>query len=210
MKKVESLPNHYSSIDNLTLYRWDRYVNTKDNNWFLVDYDGRQTKISSEELTILEENIQDQYFKAIDDRSFSLKIQKWAQIGNLKQKYEVVDALLHRMWIGFGDDIQQQEMRFSIISQLKLWGFRFPELNDVVSDRDLIINFRTVLEGIKTQIGIISNELKDDGRKESKSLYAQIVIAKSSLPNYEMNPRIMVLSEWIEICKTIQEIAKKN
>ena len=92
MKKVESLPNHYSSIDNLTLYRWDRYVNTKDNNWFLVDYDGRQTKISSNELDSLEESIQDQYFKAIDDRSFSLKIQKWAKIGFLKQKYEVVDA----------------------------------------------------------------------------------------------------------------------
>ena len=114
------------------------------------------------------------------------------------------------MWLGFGNDLQQQEVRYLIIMQLKSWGFKFPELNNLVDDRDLIINFRTVLEGIKTQIGIISNELKDDGRKESKSLYAQIVIAKSSLPNYEMNPRIMVLSEWIEICKTIQEIAKKN
>ena len=210
MKKVESLPNHYSNIDNLTLYRWDRYVNTKDNNWFLVDYDGRQKKISSDELDKLEESIQDQYFTAIDDRSFSLKIQKWAKIGYLRQKYDVVDALLNRMWSGFGDDLQQQEVRFLIIKELRLWGFKFPELNSVVDDRELIINFRKSLEGIKTQIAIISNELVDDGKKESKNLYAQIVIAKSSLPNYEMNPRIMVLSEWIEICKIIQEIAKKN
>ena len=210
MKKVESLPNHYSNIDNLTLYRWDRYVNTKDNNWFLVDYDGRQKKISSDELDKLEESIQDQYFTAIDDRSFSLKIQKWAKIGYLRQKYDVVDALLNRMWSGFGDDLQQQEVRFLIIKELRLWGFKFPELNSVVDDRDSIINFRKSLEGIKTQIAIISNELVDDGKKESKNLYAQIVIAKSSLPNYEMNPRVMVLSEWIEICKIIQEIAKKN
>ena len=210
MKKVESLPNHYSNIDNLTLYRWDRYVNTKDNNWFLVDYDGRQKKISSDELDKLEESIQDQYFTAIDDRSFSLKIQKWAKIGYLRQKYDVVDALLNRMWSGFGDDLQQQEVRFLIIKELRLWGFKFPELNSVVDDRELIINFRKSLEGIKTQIAIISNELVDDGKKESKNLYAQIVIAKSSLPNYEMNPRVMVLSEWIEICKIIQEIAKKN
>lgn len=210
MKKVESLPNHYSNIDNLTLYRWDRYVNTKDNNWFLVDYDGRQKKKSSDELDKLEESIQDQYFTAIDDRSFSLKIQKWAKIGYLRQKYDVVDALLNRMWSGFGDDLQQQEVRFLIIKELRLWGFKFPELNSVVDDRELIINFRKSLEGIKTQIAIISNELVDDGKKESKNLYAQIVIAKSSLPNYEMNPRIMVLSEWIEICKIIQEIAKKN
>lgn len=210
MKKVESLPNHYSNIDNLTLYRWDRYVNTKDNNWFLVDYDGRQKKKSSDELDKLEESIQDQYFTAIDDRSFSLKIQKWAKIGYLRQKYDVVDALLNRMWSGFGDDLQQQEVRFLIIKELRLWGFKFPELNSVVDDRELIINFRKSLEGIKTQIAIISNELVDDGKKESKNLYAQIVIAKSSLPNYEMNPRVMVLSEWIEICKIIQEIAKKN
>ena len=210
MKKVESLPNHYSNIDNLTLYRWDRYVNTKDSNWFLVDYDGRQKKISSDELDKLEESIQDQYFTAIDDRSFSLKIQKWAKIGYLRQKYDVVDALLNRMWSGFGDDLQQQEVRFLIIKELRLWGFKFPELNSVVDDRELIINFRKSLEGIKTQIAIISNELVDDGKKESKNLYAQIVIAKSSLPNYEMNPRVMVLSEWIEICKIIQEIAKKN
>lgn len=210
MKKVESLPNHYSNIDNLTLYSWDRYVNTKDNNWFLVDYDGRQKKMSSDELDKLEESIQDQYFKAIDDRSFSLKIQKWAKIGYLRQKYDVVDALLNRMWSGFGDDLQQQEVRFLIIKELRSWGFKFPELNSVVDDRELIINFRKSLEGIKTLIAIISNELVDDGKKESKNLYAQIVIAKSSLPNYEMNPRVMVLSEWIEICKIIQEIAKKN
>ena len=114
------------------------------------------------------------------------------------------------MWSGFGDDLQQQEVRFLIIKELRLWGFKFPELNSVVDDRELIINFRKSLEGIKTQIAIISNELVDDGKKESKNLYAQIVIAKSSLPNYEMNPRVMVLSEWIEICKIIQEIAKKN
>lgn len=210
MKKVNLLPNHYSTIDHLTLYRWDRYVNTKDNNWFLVDYDGRQKKISSNELDKLEESIQDQYFTAIDDRSFSLKIQKWAKIGCLRQKYDVVDVLLNRMLLGFGDDLQQQEVRFLIIKELRSWGFKFPELNPVVDDRELIINFRKSLEGIKTQIAIISNELVDDGKKESKNLYAQIVIAKSSLPNYEMNPRIMVLSEWIEICKIIQEKAKQN
>jgi len=93
MKKVNSLPNHYATIDYLTLYRWDKYTQTKDNNWFLVDYDGRQKKISCPELGKVEESIQDQYFKAIDDRSFSMKIQKWAKIDALKSKYKIVDSL---------------------------------------------------------------------------------------------------------------------
>lgn len=210
MKKTESLPNHYSTIDELTLYRWDKYAQTKDNNWFLVDYDGRQTKIDIPELKAIEESIQDQYFNAVSDRSFSLKMQKWAKIDALKVKYTVVDSLLNFMWQGFGNDAKEMEQRFLIIKELRKWGFKFPELNTVIADRDLIIQFRIGLEGIKTQIALLSNELKDDGKKEQSNLYRQITIAKSALPGYEINPRVMVVSEWIEVCKMVQEIAKKN
>lgn len=210
MKKVNTLPNHYASIDHLTLYRWDKYTQTKDNNWFLVDYDGRQPKINCSELVKVEESLQDQYFTAVDDRSFSLKIQKWAKIDYLRTKYKVVNALLQRMWLGFGNDVEEMKSRFLIIKQLRLWGFKFPELNSAESDKELIINFRKALEGISTQIAILSNELIDDGQKQTNNLYKQIAIAKSALHGYEMNPRIMVVSEWIEICKLVQEIAKKN
>ncbi len=101
--------------------------------------------------------------------------------------------------------------RYLIIQQLKSWGFKFPELNHVIDDRDLIIQYRTSLDGIKTQIGMLSNELKDDGKKEQSNLFKQIAIAKMALPGYgEMNPRIMVVAEWIEIGKLVQEKAKKN
>lgn len=210
MKKVKSIPNHYATIDHLTLYRWDKYTQTKDNNWFLVDYDGRQTKIECDELNKVEESLQDQYFKAVDDRSFSNKLQKWAKMAWLQRKYETVDALLWVMWQGFGNDKTEQEQRYLIIQQLKSWGFRFPELNSSIADRDLIIQFRTVLEGVKTQIGLLSNELKEDGRKEQSNLYKQISIAKLALPGYEINPRIMVVAEWIEVCKLVQEKAKQN
>lgn len=210
MKKVKSIPDHYATIDHLTLYRWDKYTQTKDNNWFLVDYDGRQIKIECDELNKVEESLQDQYFKAVDDRSFSNKLQKWAKMAWLQRKYETVDALLFVMWQGFGNDKTEQEQRFLIIKELKSWGFRFPELNSVVADRDLVIQFRTALEGVKTQIGLLSNELKEDGRKEQSNLYKQISIAKLALPGYEINPRTMVVAEWIEVCKLVQEKAKQN
>jgi hypothetical protein len=210
MKKVTSLPNHYASIDHLTLYRWDKYTQTKDNNWFLVDYDGRQKKIECDELNKVEESLQDQYFKAIDDRAFSLKIQKWAKIDALQSKYKVVDALLNFIWMGFGNDFKEQEQRFLIIKELRKWGFKFPELNSSIADRDLVVQFRTALEGVKTQIALLSNELKEDGKKEQAGLYKQIAIAKMALSGYEINARTMVLSEWIEVCKLVQEVSKKN
>jgi len=203
--------SYFNSIDDLTLYRWDRYTSTKDNNWFLVDYDGRQKKIDTPELKAIEEDLQDQYFKAIDDNAFKSKIQKWAQIDYLKLKYNTVDSLLNCMWSGFGNDEKEQEQRYLIIKQLRSWGFKFPELNSVVADRDLIVNFRTALEGIKTQIAIISNELVDDGKKESHSLAKQLQIATVGLQYpYRLNPKEITVSEWIEICKMLNEKSKLN
>jgi hypothetical protein len=57
----------YTSIDTLLLYNWDRYLATKDNNWFIIGYDGRQAKVQSDVLTQLEATIQDEYFKEIND-----------------------------------------------------------------------------------------------------------------------------------------------
>jgi len=203
--------SYFNSIDDLTLYRWDRYTSTKDNNWFLVDYDGRQKKIDTPELKAIEEDLQDQYFKAIDDNAFKGKIQKWAQIDYLRLKYNTIDSLLNCMWMGFGDDVKEQEQRYNVIQQLKKWGFKFPELNSAVADHDLIINFRTALEGIKTQIAIISNELIDDGKKENHSLAKQLQIATIGLQYpYRLNPKEITVSEWIEICKLLNEKAKQN
>lgn len=210
-KISKNLPSHFDSIDDLTLYRWDRYTSTKDNNWFLVDYDGRQKKTDTIELKAIEESLQDQYFKAIDDNAFKSKIHKWAQIDYLKLKYNTVNSLLSCMWMGFGDDVKEQEQRYLIIKQLRGWGFKFPELNSAVADRDLIINFRKSLEGISTQIAIIANELKEDGKKESHSLYKQLQIATIGLQYpYRLNPKEITVSEWIEICKLLNEKAKQN
>lgn len=207
MKKVSTLPNHYDSIEDLTLYRWDKYCQTKDNNWFLIDHDGRQKKI--EGLKEIEDSLIEQYFKAIDDRSFSLKIQKWAKIDFLRTKYIVVDSLLNRMWLGFSND--QMDTRLSFIQELKKWGFKFPELNSIVDDGLLIVEFRKSLEGIKTQIAMLSDELKDDGKKESHSLQKQLQIATLGLQYpYRLNPKEITLSEWIEICKLLQEKSKQN
>lgn len=216
MKKAEfSLPNHYSTIDHLTLYRWDRYTATRDNNWLLVDYDGRQKKLDCPELTEVENSLRDQYFKAVDDRSFSNKMQKWGEIDWLKTKFMTCNFLLSELetTILITSKEHQKylaERRYNIVTELKKWGLKFPQLNNFYEDSLLIKTFRTVLEGVKTQISIIEGELKEEGQKQQQGLYKQIAFAKMVLQGYEMNPRVMVVAEWIEICKLIEEKAKKN
>jgi len=219
MTKVSNLPNHFATIEDLTLYRWYRYTSTKDNNWFLVNYDGRQTKIDSEELKEVEKSIQDQYFKAVDDRSFSSKMQKWSKIDWLKTKSQTCSFLLDELSMTIQLELDPEakkyldyltDRRYKIIAELKKWGLKFPVLNSLKDDLLLIIDFRNVLKGIVTEIAIIANELKDDGQKETSSLYGMIAIAKSQLSGYEMNPKIMCVAEWIEICKILDKKAKQN
>jgi hypothetical protein len=133
MTKVSNLPNHYSCLEDLTLYRWDKYVQTKDNNWFLVDYDGREKKLICDDLKDVENKLIDDYFKLVDDRGFSLKMQKWAKIDSLRTKYHVVGLLLERMKKGFAD--WQMENRWFILQELNSWGFKYPELNSVEADK---------------------------------------------------------------------------
>ena len=118
---------YYDSIETLPLYNFDKYRSTKDLNWFIIGYDGRQKKIINAELSNIEKTILDQYFKAIDDYSFINRLKKWGEIETLKTRYFVVKSLVNRLWLGFGDD--DMETRLLMIKELKRHGFSMPEIN---------------------------------------------------------------------------------
>jgi len=192
----------YDNIETLPLYNWDKYLSTKDTNWFRNDFDGRQSK--HEPFLKEEESILEEYFTAINDRSFTIKLQKWAKINNLMTKYNVVNALLDRFSMGFADI--QLEMRLQFVKQLKLHGFKMSEVNTPDGDVEDIIRIRQEVQGIKTKIKLLEQELKDDGRKESVSLQRQLQIATIGLSYpYRLNPKEISVAEWIEICKMLEE-----
>jgi hypothetical protein len=192
----------YDNIETLPLYNWDKYLSTKDTNWFRNDFDGRQSK--HEPFLKEEESILEEYFTAINDRSFTIKLQKWAKINNLMTKYNVVNALLDRFSMGFADI--QLEMRLQFVKQLKLHGFKMSEVNTPEGDVEDIIRIRQEVKGIKTKIKLLESELKDDGKKESVSLQRQLQIATIGLSYpYRLNPKEISVAEWIEICKMLEE-----
>jgi len=202
---------YYNSIDTLPLYNFDKYRNTKDCNWFIVSFDGRQTKEKTLELELIEKAILDEYFKAIDDRSFTSRLQKLTQIEDLKLKYNVIKSLINRMWLGFGDN--QMETRLIFIKQLAKHGkgFSIPEINSKDGDAEELLRINTSCEGLKTKFHLLENELKKDEVKESASLAKQLQIATIGLQYpYRLNPKEITVSEWIEICKLLEEKAKQN
>lgn len=201
--------NYYNSIENLPLYNFDKYRNTRDLNWFIVNYDGRAKKIENEQLNSIEKVILDEYFKAIDDRSFTNRLQKWGQIEALKLKYHVVKSLISRMWMGFADN--QMEIRLLFVKELAKHGFKMSEVNTIDGDAIELKRLNTACEGIKTKISLVEIELNKDAKVETTSLAKQLQIATIGLQYpYRLNPKEITVSEWIEICKLLEEKAKQN
>jgi hypothetical protein len=208
-KKKEETIQYYESIKELILWSWDRYLATKDNNFFIVGYDGRQPKIVNDKLTKLEKHLQDEYFIEVDDRDFNKKIEKWMKIDNLQTKYTVINMILDRMWLGFPDS--QMDVRAAYINKLNKLGFKMPLINTVIGDAEEILRIREELKGIITQINIIKDELKTDAVVETRSLNLQLkMMSKAMEFGFQLNPKELTVAEWIELCKELKNIKPKE
>jgi hypothetical protein len=195
---------YYDSIEVLPLYNWDKYTTTRDNNWLIIDFNGRQPKIDNEELTALESKLQEEYFKAVDDRTFVKKLQKWAKIDNLRTKYNVIAMLCQRLWLGFGD--MQMELRQQYIEIINKFGFNMPLINTVEGDAEEIALITQSMQNIKTQIEMLESELKTDEKKQTYSLNKQMVLVSLGLGlAYKIDAKQTTVSEWIELCHLLEE-----
>jgi hypothetical protein len=195
---------YYDSIEVLPLYNWDRYTTTRDNNWLIIDFNGRQPKIDNEELTALESKLQEEYFKAVDDRTFVKKLQKWAKIDNLRTRYNVIAMLCQRLWLGFGD--MQMELRQQYIEIINKFGFNMPLINTVEGDAEEIALITNSMQNIKTQIEMLESELKVDEKKQTYSLNKQMVLVSLGLGlAYKIDAKQTTVSEWVELCHLLEE-----
>ena len=173
-------------------------------NWLIIDFNGRQTKVDNEELTALEGKLQEEYFKAVDDRTFTKKLQKWAKIDNLRTKYNIIAMLCKRLWLGFGD--MQMELRNQYIEIINKFGFNMPLINTVEGDAEEIALITQAMQNIKTQIEMLESELKTDEKKQTYSLNKQMVLVSLGLGlAYKIDSKHTTVSEWIELCKLLEE-----
>jgi hypothetical protein len=208
-RKKEETIEYYEIIKDLILWSWDRYLATKDNNFFIVGYDGRQPKIVNDKLAKLEKTLQDEYFIEVNDRDFNKKIEKWMKIDNLQTKYTIINMILDRMWLGFPDS--QMNVRAAYINKLNKLGFKMPLINSVIGDAEEILRIREELKGIITQINIIKDELKTDAVVEHRSLNLQLkMMSKAMEFGFQLNSKELTVSEWIELCKELKTLAAKN
>jgi RNase H-fold protein (predicted Holliday junction resolvase) len=201
----------YKSIHDLPLFNFDRYLATKDLNWFLIKYDGRQKRIENEHLKATESFIMDEYYKELQDRQFEIKLQKWAKIDELTLKYNVLNSVIVGFAYGFQNTPKGQELRMKFIELLKGYKIKIPVMNTPQGDVEELIKVKAQLENIKTQIKMIQDELKVDGKKQQHNLYKQLRMVSLALGQKDVaNPKEITVAQWIADCKLAKEISGQN
>ncbi len=209
--KTLSIKDAFESCEDMILYNYFQYRKTLDLNWFLSGYDGRQKKIDEALLKPIEEKINNEYYTLTNTRGFEKMIQNYAKIESLKTKFYVVSTLIYNVGQGFAHDKESQEIRAKYIEQLRLWGFKMNIIGTYEDDLISIERINSQLQGIKTNIKIIEDEMKVEGTKEVVSLQKQLIIIGVGLGlNYKINPKDITIVDWVEMINIIKEKAKQN
>ena len=210
IKNDKSL-NLYESIDDLLLYNFDRYIATKDNNWFIIGYTGKEKKIDSELLNKTEDAILEEYYKECKDHNLQKKILVWAKIDYLAAKYNIVLNLVEIFSLGFDLSEEGQEIRYKYIKEFEKYRYKLPLLNSPSGDIEECNKILTELQGIKTQIEILKSTIKEDSRGEKMKLNRQLEIATISIGyKFPLNSKEITVARWLEICKIMEDKAKQN
>lgn len=193
---------YYETLDELPLFCWDKFMQTEDNNWFIVGYNGKQEKVQNEILTELAIKLKDDYFAKSGGDIFAKKLQKYAKRDYLMLKYETIKSIIELMTNEA--TIDNMEIRFFCIQQLKKFRFNIPEINTQDGDIEEINNVIAQTEGIITQINILTDELKTEGVKGN--LTKELLLVSMGLElNYRIDPKVTTVSEWLEMINLLQE-----
>ena len=201
----------YNTIHTLPLFNFDRYLATKDVNWFLIDYDGRQKKKESDQLNRLESEIMEEYYVELDDKQFEAKLKKWAKIDDLQLKYNTINSVIVGFAYGFQNTNQGQELRMKYIELLAKYRIKIPIMNSPSGDNEELLKVKSQLENIRTQIKMIQDELQVDGKAQKHNLYKQLRIVSLALGQKDVaNPKEITVAQWIADCKLAKEISEQN
>ncbi len=201
---------YYEDLEELPLYNWDRYQYTSDDNWFIIGFNGRQPKINNEKLSQLKILFLDEYYTSTTKDN--TRIQKIARIEYLKLKYDtiitIIDLIKHNI------DNFDYEGRHKNIKILEKLGFKIPLIATYEDDCKELTKIYDVVQGIKTQIKILNDEVNDGiikvDNKKSTLNKELILVSKGLELGCMLNAKEISVNYWIELCKMLEEKISKQ
>lgn len=179
----------------MPLYNFQKYLETNDLRWFTKEF--KDHKSLNDVMT----NFFGEYLELTKNQKAINRFGVMFKIMRLTAKYNTVMLLLKTLYnFPKNGNIKQFE---ELIHQLDKWNYRIDRSKDVFEQLEKISNR---VQGIKTQLDLLQDELKQEDAKESVTIESQLISVSRILElGYRLNPKEITVLEWHEY----QEQGKK-
>ena len=194
---------YYDSLEEMPLYNWNKYQELDDNTWFWKDFNGRQKKLNIEELDLLEEKLNDEYFNLVADDKYKDLLDKRLKVAKLITKHTKLVSICNMFKIGFSN--KEMQSRYDYILILEKLGFTIPKINTFEGDIEEINKILNACEQLKTQIHILSKDLQQTSSSHKNSVEKQLIYLCLGLEMKLINSKDITVVEFIELNKVLKE-----
>lgn len=185
----------YDKCENMPLHNFQMYLKTNDLRYFTMEFKDHKS------LNDVMNAFFAEYLELTKNQKVVQRFGLMFKIMRLTAKYNTVMLLLKTLYnFPKNGNISQFE---ELIHQLDKWNYRIDRSKDVFEQLEKISNR---VQGIKTQLDLLNDELKEDDKGEAATIESQLISVSRCLElGYRLNPKDITVLEWHEY----QEQAKK-
>jgi hypothetical protein len=190
----------YDHPSKMPLWNFLQYLETRDLHFFTKEH--KEHKDLSDIMT----NFFGFYIELSKNNSIINRFGIIHDIMRYRRKYQTVDLLVKTLY-NFpekGDIGQFKEF----IEQLSLWNYKIDTTKDIFRQLETI---HTRIQGLKTKITLLENELKEEDAKTVVTIESQMISVERGLElRYKLNSKEITVLEWIEYQKQLSELIERQ
>lgn len=185
----------YDKCENMPLWNFQKYLETNDLRYFTKEFKDHKS------LNDIMTDFFGEYLELTKNQKVVNRFGTMFKIMRLTAKYNTVMLLLKTLY-NFPKNGDMGKFRV-LCWCLEQWNYRIDRSKDIFDQLEKISNR---VQGIKTQIEILQDELKEEDKGEASTIESQLISVSRCLElGYRLNPKEITVLEWHEY----QEQAKK-
>lgn len=189
----------YEHPSEMPLFNFLKYLESRDLKYFTKEH--KEHKDLFDIMTIFFGH----YLELSKNNSILNRFGVIHDIMRYQRKYRTVDLLVKTLY-NFppkGDMKQFNEL----VEQLEKWNYKIDKTKDIFSQLE---NISARIQGIKTKIALLEDQLKEEDNKTVVTIESQIISVERILElRYKINPKEITVLEWIEYQKQANEINER-
>lgn len=190
----------YEHPSKMPLYSFIQYLETRDLKFFTKEH--KEHKDLFDIMTAFFGH----YIELSKNNSIVNRFGIIHDIMRYKRKYDTVDLLVKTLF-NFPERGDIEQFR-SFIEQLTLWNYKVDTKKDIFSQLETI---HTRIQGIKTKISLLEDQLKEEDAKTVITIEAQLISVERTLElRYKLNTKEITVLDWIEYQKQANELVERQ